>query len=171
MQETRVWYLGQEDPLEKGPATHSSILAWRIPWTEEPRRLQSMGSQRVGLAQSCLPLGPLVSEGFCCNPTLAQLDWWLISGWIWRSTSYISPETEWFDFHAADQKRCLFGWNYPQIRGATKFWQLFQARWWIPFVSIQIENWDLHSSIYGVRIRSKTLDFTIILGIIFRLLS
>ena len=37
--------LGQEDPLEKGMATHSSILAWEIPWTEEPRRLQSMGSQ------------------------------------------------------------------------------------------------------------------------------
>ena len=41
--------LGQEDPLEEEMATHSSILAWRIPWTEEPGRLQSMGSQRVGL--------------------------------------------------------------------------------------------------------------------------
>ena len=40
--------LGQEDPLEKGMATHSSILAWRIPWMEEPDRLQSMGSPRVG---------------------------------------------------------------------------------------------------------------------------
>jgi len=40
--------LGQEDPLEKGTATHSSILAWRIPWTEEAGRLQSMESQRVG---------------------------------------------------------------------------------------------------------------------------
>ena len=39
---------GQEDPLKKGTATHSSILAWRIPWTEEPGRLQSVGSQRVG---------------------------------------------------------------------------------------------------------------------------
>ena len=48
MQETQVQTLGQEDPLEKGRATHSSILAWRIPWTEEPGRLQSMGSQRVG---------------------------------------------------------------------------------------------------------------------------
>ena len=48
MQETWVWSLGQEDPLEKGMATHSSILAWRIPWTEEPGRLQSMGSQTVG---------------------------------------------------------------------------------------------------------------------------
>ena len=46
MQETQVRSLGQEDPLEKEMATHSSILAWRIPWTEEPGGLQSMGSQR-----------------------------------------------------------------------------------------------------------------------------
>ena len=48
MQETWVQSLSCEDPLEKGMATHSSILAWRIPWTEHPGRLQSMGSQRVG---------------------------------------------------------------------------------------------------------------------------
>ena len=48
MQETQVQSLGQEDLLEKGMATHSSILAWRIPWTEEPGGLQSLGSQRVG---------------------------------------------------------------------------------------------------------------------------
>ena len=48
MQETPVRSLGQEDPLEKGMATHSSILAWRIPWTEKPGRLESMGSQRGG---------------------------------------------------------------------------------------------------------------------------
>ena len=48
MQETWVQSLGQEDPLEKGMATHSSILAWSIPWTEESGGLQSMGSQRVG---------------------------------------------------------------------------------------------------------------------------
>ena len=47
MWQTRVRPLGQEDPLEKGMATHSSILAWRIPWTEEPGGLQSMGLQRV----------------------------------------------------------------------------------------------------------------------------
>ena len=48
MQETWVQSLGQEDPLEKEMATHSSILAWRNPWTEEPGGLQSMGSQGVG---------------------------------------------------------------------------------------------------------------------------
>ena len=49
-QKTQVRSLGREDPLEEGMATHSSVLAWRIPWTEEPGRLQSMGSQRVGLS-------------------------------------------------------------------------------------------------------------------------
>ena len=63
--------LGQEDPLEEGKATHSSILAWRIPWTEEPGGLQSMGSQKSqdmteqeywsGLA--CPPLGDLPDPG------------------------------------------------------------------------------------------------------------
>ena len=48
MWQTQVRSLGWEDPLEKGMATHSSILAWRIPWTEGPGGLQSMGSQRVG---------------------------------------------------------------------------------------------------------------------------
>ena len=48
MQETQVLSLGQEDPLEEGMATRSSILAWRVPWTEEPDGLQSMGSPRVG---------------------------------------------------------------------------------------------------------------------------
>ena len=48
MWETRVQFLGQEGPLEEAMATHSSILAWRIPWTEEPGGLQFMGLQRVG---------------------------------------------------------------------------------------------------------------------------
>ena len=47
MWETQVQSLGQEDPLERGLATHSSMLGWEIPWTEEPGGLQSMGSQRV----------------------------------------------------------------------------------------------------------------------------
>ena len=50
MQETWILSLGWEDPLEEGMATYSSILAWRIPWTEEPGGLQSLGLQRVGHA-------------------------------------------------------------------------------------------------------------------------
>ena len=48
MHETRVWSLGREDPLKKEMATHSSVFAWEIPWTEEPGGLQSVGLQRVG---------------------------------------------------------------------------------------------------------------------------
>ena len=68
-QETQVWSLGQEDPLEVEMATHSSILAWKIPWTEDPDRLQFMGLHRNGhdwateQVQMCA-----VSEGF---------SWWL----------------------------------------------------------------------------------------------
>ena len=57
MQETQVQSLGWEDPLEKDMATHSSILVWRIPWTEEPGGLQSMGLQRVG--HNCMSNTPI----------------------------------------------------------------------------------------------------------------
>ena len=53
MEETQVSSLGWEDPVEKGVATHSSFLAWRIPWTEEPHGLESTGSQRV--RHNCVP--------------------------------------------------------------------------------------------------------------------
>ena len=49
MQETQVWSLGLEDPQEKEMGTHSSILAWRTPWTEEPGRLESTGSQELDM--------------------------------------------------------------------------------------------------------------------------
>ena len=51
MQEMQVQALAWEDPLEKGMATHFSILAWEIPWTEEPDRLQSMGSQELDMTE------------------------------------------------------------------------------------------------------------------------
>ena len=65
MWDTRVWSLGWEDPLEKEMVTHSSILAWRIPWAEEPGSLQSTGSQGVGHNQvtslsSCILIDPIV---------------------------------------------------------------------------------------------------------------
>ena len=55
MQETWVQFLGREDPLEKEMATHSSILAWRIPWREEPGRLQSMGLQELDTTYQLKP--------------------------------------------------------------------------------------------------------------------
>ena len=63
MQETQIQSLGPEDPLEEEVATHFSILAWRIPWTEKPDSLQSKGSQRVGHHQAtekaCIDMGIL----------------------------------------------------------------------------------------------------------------
>ena len=66
MRETRVWFLGREDPLEKEMATHSSILAWRIPWTEEPGRLQSTGLQRVR-RDWATSLSKIQRNAFCLN--------------------------------------------------------------------------------------------------------
>ena len=62
MRETQIQSLGQEDPLEKEMATHSSILAWRIPWTQEPGGLQSIGSQRVDSFEKTLMLGKIEGE-------------------------------------------------------------------------------------------------------------
>ena len=70
MQEIRVWSLGWEDPLEKEMATHSSILAWRIPWTEEPGGLQYTGSQRVGHNSDFTYFTTSVAPG----PSTGQLD-------------------------------------------------------------------------------------------------
>ena len=73
LQEIRVWSPGWEDPLEKEMATHSSILAWKISWTEEPGGLQSMGSQRVGHDWATNTHGPgdsrpSLPEHLCIHP-------------------------------------------------------------------------------------------------------
>jgi len=73
MWETQVRSLGQEDPLEKEMATHSSILAWRIPWREEPGRLQSMGSQRVGHDWGTSLSNPLTYYRTSCFQALAVM--------------------------------------------------------------------------------------------------
>ena len=93
MQETRVLSLGQEEPLEKGMATYSSILAWRISWTEEPGGLQSMGSQRVSVCVDTpnlrlfcttvvlpVPIPPSPPPP-ACDPQ-SPASWWLMSLFI-----------------------------------------------------------------------------------------
>ena len=72
MWETRVWSLGWEDPLKKEMATHSSIFAWRIPWTEEPGGLQSTGSQRVG--HSWVTLLTSIDR-----PLLMEMNTWMVT--------------------------------------------------------------------------------------------
>ena len=71
-QETWVQSLSQEDPLEKGMAIHSSTLAWRIPWREEPGGLQSMGSQRVGLDCNDLAYSHSPSDSSTIQPGKAN---------------------------------------------------------------------------------------------------
>ena len=81
MQETWVWSLGQEEPLEKGMATHSCILAWRIPWTERPAVLQSMGSQRVRHDWVINALALLVfnlTSLFCSRMASRETTWGLV---------------------------------------------------------------------------------------------
>ena len=75
MPETWVQFLGLEDPLEKGMATHSGILAWRIPWTEGPGRLQSTGSQRVRHDLATKPPPPTVSPLSLCGNSFLQRQW------------------------------------------------------------------------------------------------
>ena len=74
-QETWVRSLGWEDPLEEGMATHSRILAWRIPWTEEPTGLQSMGSQRVEQDWACTHISLHLSHGFPLLPRSNPTYW------------------------------------------------------------------------------------------------
>ena len=74
MQETRVQSLGWEDPLEKEMATHSSILAWKTPWTEEPGGLQSMGPQRVPYpTQGGANVNNFYKGNLCLEPCRGQV--------------------------------------------------------------------------------------------------
>ena len=84
MQETRVRCLGWEDPLEKEMAVHSSILAWKIPWTAEPGRLPSMGSQRVGHDWAIsLSLSP--TPVFWPGEFHGIYSPWVAKSWTWLS--------------------------------------------------------------------------------------
>ena len=87
IQETRVWSLGWEGPLEKKMATHSSILTWEIPWTEEPGRLQSMGSQRIrhDWATNSFTLPEPIILPFCSS-----------SSWIYQPQQSTPCMLSWF---------------------------------------------------------------------------
>ena len=99
MWETRVRFLGREDPLEKEMAMHSSILAWKIPWTEEPDRLQSMGSQSVrhdwvtSLSFTFYVSSITLGEGNC-NPFQCSCLENPMDGETWRATVQFSSVTQ-----------------------------------------------------------------------------
>ena len=111
MLETRVQSLGQEDPLEKKMVTHSSTLAWKIPWTEKPVRLQSMGSQRVGhdWATSLFHFNPVTAQVSLFalaarelrTKTVACLLSRIIQNaviWTDLSLHFLFPSCSWFPF-------------------------------------------------------------------------
>ena len=99
MRETWVWSLGWEDPLKKGKATHSSILACRIPWTEEPGRLQSSESQRVGhdwatFILTHIPRSAIVSGGLLVKnpPAMQEMQIQSLGQEVpWRRTWQLTP--------------------------------------------------------------------------------
>ena len=93
-QETGVWFLGGEDPLEEGMATHSSILAWRIPWIEELGGLQSVGSQSVGRGWSDW-------ERTHTNNCLKQL----LNHKLYKCVSYLGKEANFLDFKIFSQNK------------------------------------------------------------------
>ena len=108
MQETRVQTLGQEDPLEQEMATHSSLLAWKIPWTEWPGGLQSMGSQRVKHDWA-------TEHEHACIPHQ--------SGWFWISESgrpenwvWIILLAEWPSVQACPGLRSLLRWGISSVK-------------------------------------------------------
>ena len=102
MWETWVRSLGREDPLEKEMATHSSILAWRIPWTEEPGGLPSTGSQRVGhdwatsLSLIVISTSQMRnSEAFRGSVNLTNVIYWRWQSWIWTQGCLTWIELSW----------------------------------------------------------------------------
>ena len=114
VQKTWVRFLGQEDPLEKGMAAHSSVLAWKILWTEEPGSLQSMGSQRVGYSwETSTWLSIKVSKFYKLCPV------------IWTTPLSLSP-------HVSHSFKFLqISWG--QISSHTPFFFCFNILiyWWI----------------------------------------
>ena len=106
MWETRVRSLGREDPLEKAMATHSSTLAWKIPWTEKPGRLQSMGLKRVGhdwVTSLSLFLAFYMYEIQSTFPKFYCLIWWCFEGGIWcfvMSLRWCGLYMKWKSYHS-----------------------------------------------------------------------
>ena len=113
MWETWVQFLGQEDPLEKEMATHSSILTWRIPWTEEPGGLQSMGSQRVGHEHSfvCL-LAISISSSVQCFFMSFLYFLIVLLLWSFESSLYSLDTNSFFDTCFINIFSCVFLFSY-----------------------------------------------------------
>ena len=125
MRETWVRSLGCRDPLEEGMATHFSILTWRIPWTEKPSGLQSMGSQRIGYNWS-----NLIGEGTrdplqysCLETPMDRGAWWAAVRGVAKSWTWLSNFTFTFHFYALEKEMAthssVLAWRIPGTESDT----------------------------------------------------
>ena len=114
MQETQVWSLVWEDPLEKEMATHSSTLAWRIPWTEEPGRLQSRGLQRVGHDWMTSLSFPYHVRNYLVKVHIVSIKVsLLLLNLEWRLTEFCQKNTLVTANTLCQHKRWLYTWTSP----------------------------------------------------------
>ena len=137
---TGVWLLCWEDSLEKGMATYSSILAWRISWTEEPRGLQSTGSQRVGHIQHTCAVCQV--GWFCTHYFILSLPrfkrGFLIVPWLWMDDSGSERVSGWQSFNQEAQLK-FRSFKYWHI------WPLLQEMLWRQGCFCSVENGLLFS--------------------------
>ena len=132
VQEIQVWSLGLKDPLEKGMTTHSSILAWRIPWTEAPGGLQSMGLLRVGhnwaTSFSCIGEGNGNPLQYSCpeNPRDRGAQWAAVYGVYRVGHDWSNLAAAGYSVHRILQARILEWVVIPFSRGSSqaKDWTL-----------------------------------------------
>ena len=153
MQEMQVWPLGQEDPLEKETATHSCILAWEIPWTEDPGGLQSMGLQKSGTR---------ISDWTATNSTSHTSH---VTHRILQSYQPIEFLVRLFWARGPVDRHCgRMGWQreelWPDLRSNREWLTL-----WLPFCRSAVSNslwpqglWPLGSSVHGV-LQARILEW------------
>ena len=143
----QVRSLGQEDPLEQGMATHSSILAWRILWTEEPGGLQSMGSKRVihdwsNLAHKALSIGPIVSGGarnqglragseLCPSHWSLELYTWPLNLEMWLVLTEMRGKSK---MHISSWLSVKKEWKYNM--SLLIFYIIYKLRWYFVYAGL-----------------------------------
>ena len=138
MQKTWVWSLGQEDPLEKGMATHSNILAWRIPWIQEP--VGSMGSQRVGQDWVTNTFTFFITQHTSCTiymRVVVQLfshDWLFETPWTAARQASLS-----FTISRSLLKLCIQSMSFPILHYIPEFAQTCPlSQWCHPTISSSV---------------------------------
>ena len=163
MRETWVWYLGWEDPLEKEMATHSSTLAWKIPWMEKSSRLQSMRLQRVGsdwathdsALLACLLYLPHALP--TATPSIQSLAVYLEYNTIWYHMIQYNRAFAWYSSRLVFQLHCssLFSYSFLGhsdsspilVLGMPQAFSCLRNKFWIQVFSVFVEKSAVRSNI------------------------